>query len=61
MRRPPVFATGTMCISCWKPTDEERERIARGEPIWLTVVAGASQPPVGLSVDNPFLQEAASG
>jgi hypothetical protein len=56
-----VYATGTMCISCWQPTPEERERIAAGGPVWLTVVAGESQPPVAVSAESPFLQDAPSG
>jgi hypothetical protein len=42
------------CITCHMPSDEERAAIAAGAPIWLRV-QGASQPPVSLQVESPFV------
>jgi hypothetical protein len=39
----------TTIKSAWQPTDEERIKIALGEPIILTII-GISHPPVALSV-----------
>lgn len=38
-------------ITCWQPTPEERERIAKGEPVWLTVY-GRGHPPVWLEAGD---------
>jgi hypothetical protein len=46
-RRTPVV------VSCWKPTDAERVRIAAGEPIYISIV-GERQPPIVVAVDNPW-------
>lgn len=35
-------------VSCWIPTPAEREMIAEGHPIYLTIL-GTGQPPVALS------------
>lgn len=47
-------------ISCWMPTEEERAALARGEPIFLRVFSGATQPPVCLEVGSPFTPDASS-
>ena len=52
-----VFSDGEVCVSQWQPTEEEKAAIAAGAPIWLRVVSGDTQPPVGLSVSSPFIQE----
>lgn len=49
-----VYTNGEVCISCWKPTKEELARLVAGEPVWLTIVSGHTQPPVAVSVDSPF-------
>jgi hypothetical protein len=41
-------------ISKWEPTEEEREAIARGEPVWLRVLGCRAHPPVSVSTDYPF-------
>lgn len=56
-----VFSDGQVCISQWQPTEEEKAAIAAGAGVWLTVVSGHTQPPVGLSVVSPFLQTEAAG
>ncbi len=50
----PVFSDGTQCISCWQPDDEERALIALGAKIWLHVLSGPSQPPIGVRIDHKF-------
>jgi hypothetical protein len=50
-----VHNTGDALISCWQPSEEEREAIARGEPIWLRV-HGQGHPPVSIEVGTPFVE-----
>lgn len=40
-------------VSKWEPTDEERKRIAEGEPVWLDVI-GDTMPIVSISTHCPF-------
>lgn len=44
----PVLRTGSVCLSVWEFTPEERRRIAAGENLTLSCVGG--QPPVLLTV-----------
>lgn len=45
---------GPCLKSVWEPTDEEREKIAKGENVYL-VVWGEGHPPVALGVtDEPL-------
>lgn len=46
----PVYADGQICTSCWQPNWRQRVAILFGQPIWLEVVFGATQPPVMLKV-----------
>lgn len=50
-----TFRDGVNCISCWQPTEEERAAIAAGQPVWLIVVSGHTQPPVAVTAVSPFL------
>lgn len=55
----PVCATTyendqSIIISCWQPSAKDRERIARGEPIWLHVSAVKLHPPVLLEMGDPW-------
>jgi hypothetical protein len=52
-----VWTDGTACLSAWMPTEEERAKIAAGEPVFLWVVFGQTQPPVALEVGSPFTGE----
>jgi hypothetical protein len=36
-----VFSNGQVVVSAWLPTPEEREKIARGEPIFVSHWSGA--------------------
>jgi hypothetical protein len=49
----PVYNNGQHSISCWQPTQAERDAIAAGLPVWLGVQAGSSQPPVWVSAVKP--------
>jgi len=49
-----VFRGGEYCISLWQPTEAERERIAAGAPIYLSLQSGRTQPPCLLAVESPF-------
>lgn len=35
-----VFSNGRTCVSAWKPTPEELERLNAGESIFISVMAG---------------------
>ena len=50
-----VWSDGKTCISAWMPTEEERQRIAAGEPVYLHVMMGWTMPPVCLEVGSPFI------
>lgn len=56
-----VWTDGEVCLSAWMPTEEERRRIAAGEPVWLWVHQGATQPPVALEVASPWNSDVMSG
>lgn len=53
----PVYRDGVRCISCWKLSKEDLEQIEKTGEIWLTILAGESQPPVCLQTENPFIPE----
>lgn len=46
--RPPQY------ISCWTGSWKERLRFLFTGKIWLGVLSYESQPPVYLTIDNPF-------
>ncbi len=51
----PIFRTEDgHCISCWELSDEDLETLRRTKRVWLWVWSGRTQPPVSLSVENPF-------
>lgn len=50
-----TFTDGVNSISCWEPTEEERAAIAAGQPIYLLVVSGHTQPPVAVMATSPFI------
>lgn len=51
-----VYNDGEVSISCWELTDNDKEILDKLGKIYLTVVAGFTQPPVALSVENPFVE-----
>lgn len=55
-----VYTDGVSCISCWQPTEQERQHIAAGLPIWLGVRCNQpTQPPVWLSAIKPEMPKEA--
>lgn len=48
-----VFQDGQHVISRWEPDEEDRARIATGEPVWLWIT-GITMPPAALTTTNPF-------
>jgi hypothetical protein len=70
MRRPPnmteeqcidihAMANGQQVVTCWKPTETERVKIALGEPVWL-VLWGSGMQPALVTADKPFEDRACS-
>lgn len=51
----PAHTNGTQVITCWRPTSQDRVRLAMGERVYL-LVAGATMPPVALFVGSPWEQ-----
>lgn len=49
----PVFKVSGTIQSVWELDDEEREAIAAGAPIVLTVVSSNTHPPVSLGAYTP--------
>jgi hypothetical protein len=42
----PVFRNGISCTSCWALSPEEVVEVARTGRIFVTVMAGPTQPPI---------------
>lgn len=49
----PALCINGEIISLWTLTFKERLKVLFGKNIWLHIM-GSKQPPVYLSVDNPF-------
>lgn len=47
-----AYSDGTRCISCWCLSKEEINHLLETRRIWLYIMGG--QPPVSLTVYNPF-------
>ena len=52
----PVFRDGKDVISCWELNKEDLEEINKTGKIYLGILSGNTQPPVWLSVENPFIK-----
>jgi len=52
----PVFSDGEYCISCWRPGIWEIIKLFFTRRIWLSVLSGATSPPVMVSIQYPFLK-----
>lgn len=46
----PVYRDGNTCLSCWEPTESERQSLLNGGKVWLWVLSGPSQPAVALAI-----------
>ena len=49
-----VYCDGENCISKWKPNWKDRIKLLLGCSIWVYVHSGKTQPPIALTVKNPF-------
>ncbi len=50
-----IFTDGSQCVSCWELNKEELELIQKTGRIYLGILSGQTQPPVWLSIENPFI------
>lgn len=50
-----AFVDGQQVITCWKPTETERVKIALGEPVWLVIWGRMVMPPALVTADKPPL------
>jgi len=51
----PVWTDGKLCVSCWKLTDEEREKVLETGTVFIGVLTGTStQPPIKVWGIDPF-------
>jgi hypothetical protein len=53
----PVWTDGAVCISCWELTGEELMEILQTKRVWVRVYSGASQPPIMVHTENPFIYD----
>jgi hypothetical protein len=53
----PVYCDNKTCISCWKMTFRERLSALFFGRVWLYVLSGKTQPPVGLDVKRDIWRE----
>ena len=51
----PVFRDGTVVVSCWEMTDDERKAFLLTGRVYLYVYSGKSSPPVALGIMSPFI------
>lgn len=49
-----VYTDGEQCVSCWRGSLIERIVFLLTGEIWLWVHSGETQPPVVVSVENPW-------
>ena len=50
-----INTDGVVCVSCWQLSPKEiKNLIEDSGKIWLWVFSGVTQPPVALTVGNPF-------
>jgi hypothetical protein len=52
----PVFANGSIVVSCWTGSFFDRLRFLFYNEIWLVVRGANTQPPLYLTTDYPFMQ-----
>ncbi len=50
----PILHLDGVCISCWTVKWSERLKVLITGKVWLGVRSGQTQPPVYLTVDQPF-------
>lgn len=47
-----VWTDGIDCVSCWKPSLKERFKIFLGQPIWVAMRSGSTQPPMYIKISK---------
>ena len=52
----PVWTDGTQCVSCWKCSFLDRLRILFTGCVWASVKSGATQPPMWIASEYPFME-----
>ncbi len=50
----PIARMDNTCISCWKMNWRERLKALLTGKVWLGILSGQTQPPVYVTVDQPF-------
>ena len=50
----PILQSNDFCISLWQATWKDRIRFLFTGRMWLSVWSGKTQPPVKLSIEEPF-------
>lgn len=53
----PVFTNGEICVSLWKLSDEEVQKIIETKHVWLFVWSGVTQPPVSMSISESVFED----
>ena len=54
----PIWTDGKECISCWRPSIQERLSVLFFGRIWLSVFSGKTQPPVWVSCEKSVFKPA---
>lgn len=52
-----IYTDGKQCVSVWKLSKEDLEKVNKTGVIYLSIISGSTQPPVSVEVDNPFIDE----
>ena len=52
----PVFTDGVQCISLWKMTWKERLLALLFGKLWVYVISGYTQPPIGFIIDREIFR-----
>lgn len=52
----PVWTDGIQCVSCWKCSFLDRLRILFTGCVWASVKSGATQPPMWIVSEYPFME-----
>lgn len=52
-----IYNDGNISVTGWRLTWKERIKMIFGNPMWIILISGNSQPPMQLQMDNPFVDE----
>lgn len=53
----PVYTDGQQCISLWKMTWIERLNVLLFGKLWVFVISGYTQPPIGFMVNKDIFRK----